>query len=257
MDDELLRGLGRHQREDLERSEVGWDATDELLEPFDDETRERMLDAVFERVDAAPEAEAEPVASAEPPEPPSRPPAPVIELAARRPGRIGVVGGLLVAAAAAAVLVIWWSRGTTLESDRAVAMLPEYTTSQLRGGAASHRSEPNSKLDSVSLGARDELDWVITPAEPVAGPITLALLAVPEVGQAIFVPEVRAEISGPGAIRLRGRLDGFVDLAPGSWTLTLMIAPPGQLPVSLEQARSSEPAAWQRASVRVTIIPDP
>jgi hypothetical protein len=238
MDDELLRGLGRHQREDLDRSDEPWD---ELSEPFDDVTREQLLDAVFERVDA----EAEQPASE-----PERAHGTVIDLASRRRG---VVFGLLVAAAAAVMLGIWWSRAPAPDSSRTIAMLPEYETSELRGGAASHRSAPDSEIESVTMGARDQLEWVVTPVEPVSGPIGIALLAEPELGQPILVSELHAEITGPGAVRLLGPLDDFVELAPGTWTLTLFIAPPDQLPSGLEQARTSEGGSWQRVSVRVTI----
>jgi hypothetical protein len=87
----------------------------------------------------------------------------------------------------------------------------------------------------------------------VNGPIGLALLAEPESGPPILVPEVRAEINESGAARLRGPLDGFVALEPGIWTLTLFIAPPDRLPTDVEQARAREGTSWQRVSVRVRI----
>jgi hypothetical protein len=251
MDDELLRGLGRHQREDLETTPD--DSSDEpwaeLLEPFDDATREQMLDAVFEQVDTQAER-VEPVVPSPPANEPEREREQVIDLASRRRG---VVLGLLVAAAAAVTLGIWWNQASSPDRSRTVAMLPEYETSELRGGPASHRSAPDSELESVTMGARDELEWVVSPIGPVSGPIGLALLAEPESGQPILVPEVGAEITESGAVRLQGPLDGFVELAPGSWTLTLFIAPPDQLPTDVEQARASEGAGWQRVSVRVTI----
>lgn len=242
MDDELLRALGRSQREDLEAppdaapADPRWD---ELLEPFDDDTREQLLDAVFEQVAATTSPTRE------------REPAPVIDLSARR--RWSVVG-LLISAAAAVGLGIWWARDTTNPTRDAVALLPDYTTSSLHGGQASQRSDPRDSVEALRMRSTEAIDWVVTPAEPIRESITVALLAEPTSGPALFVAKLDAQISESGAVRLRGPLDRFVALTPGSWTLTLLIAGSDQPPAELAELNTEASATWQRVSVRVNIV---
>src|SRR5262245_56453356 len=101
MDDELLRALGRNQRDELDPP------TDdgELLQPFDDAAREAMLDAVFQDETRAAANDV-------------RPGAAVINLASRRAAVIGV----LLAVAASVAILVWWSgdRSPTAR-DKAVA----------------------------------------------------------------------------------------------------------------------------------------
>lgn len=227
MADDLLRALGRHQREDLERPA-------DAPEPLQDDD-ERLLDEVFGRLDAA--------------ESPG--PAPVIDLDARR--RRWALVTVLTSVAAALVLGFWWIASTiTANNPDAIARLPDYATSSLRGGPASHRSEP-APSEALSLRASDRIEWDVTPAEPVREPLAVALLAEPTAGPARLVPEVAAEISESGVVRLRGPLDGFVALEPGAWTLTLIIAAPDLLPRELAELDDEQRSAWQRVSIRVTI----
>jgi hypothetical protein len=229
MTDELLRGLGRHQREALESE--GEIDDDELLRPFDDAEREAMLDAVFqERV-----------------EPPA---AEVVSLSSRRAAVIGVV----LACAAALALLIWWG-GDRSPTGRegAVAMLPEYTTTQLRGGQASQRGEPDEPL---TLAPTDEIDWVVTPAEPVAERPAAVLIAERGSERALFVAEPDVEVAESGVIRMRGRLEQWFrgqaeQLEPGEWTLTLVITAASEQPGDLAEARASE---GQRVVVKVFMV---
>jgi hypothetical protein len=242
MDNDLLHALGRHQREDLDSPAPsiadGELDDDDLLRPFDDASRDALLDAVFS--DAARDSLAPPAAK-------------VISLSSRR----AAVIGLLLASAAALAVVVWWS-GDRSPTDRheAVAMLPEYTTSQLRGGQASQRGEPDERAQ-LTLTPTDEIDWIVTPAEPVEGRPGVVLVAERDDDRALFVAEPGATISDSGAIRLRSKLDQLFGsqadrLEPGEWTLTLLIAPAGDLPSNLADARASV-GRWQRVSVRVTI----
>lgn len=258
MDDDLLRALGRHQREDLDAPEEPLAADDpwhDAARPLDEAEQGRMLAAVLAAVDeAGPVAEApEPAGVSEPASASPPTPAPVLDLEHARQRRRTAVA-LVMGLAAVVALVIFGMRELRREPGPEMARLPEYATSQLRGGAAVVRGDAPSSDAVLELAASDEIDWVVTPAEPVREPLELALLAEPAGGEAILVPRVDAVTTEAGVVRLRGRLDRFVALAPGSWTLTLLVGGRGELPRELEQARDGEPH-WRRATIRVTVVP--
>jgi hypothetical protein len=250
MDDELLRALGRHQRDELDAPE-GEVEGDDAMRPFDDAERERMLDAVFLGVAAGEATQPVSVAANDPPAG-----AQVISLNRRRTA----VLGLLLASAAALSLVIWWSASRDPAGHQdAVAMLPEYATSELRGGRAAQRSAPDEQA-GLTLAPTDEIDWTVTPAEPVGSRPGVVLLAEDEADRALFVPDTGARITDSGAIRLRAPLERLFGsqadrLEPGEWTFTLLIGPAGKLPDTLEEARAEGP--WQRVSVRLTLVASP
>lgn len=267
MDDDLLRALGRSQREDLDAPEEPLAADDpwhDAARPLDDAERDRMLEAVLAGDEAKHVAEAgvdEPAGVSGPeragePElvgasPPT--PAPVLDLALARQQRRTAIA-LVLGLAAVVALVIFGARQLGRTPEPELARLPEYATSQLRGGVAVVRGDAPRPDAALVLAASDEIDWVVTPAEPVRDPLEVALLAEPADGEAIFVPRVDAVMSEAGVVRLRGRLDRFVALGPGSWTLTLLVGGRGELPRELEPARTHEPH-WRRATIRVTVTP--
>lgn len=268
MDDDLLRALGRHQRQDLEAPEDPLPADDpwyDAARPLDDAERDRMLAAVLAATDEprhVAQAHADAPAGASEPEHADAPahesaspprPAPVLDLERARERRRTAIA-LVMGLAAVVALVLFGVRQLGREPGPEVVRLPEYATSQLRGGTALVRGDAPSPDAVLVLAASDELDWIVTPAEPVREPLDVALLAEPADGEAIFVPHVDAVTTEAGVVRLRGRLDRFVVLAPGSWTLTLLIGGRGELPSAPEQARTGEPR-WRRATIRVTVTP--
>jgi hypothetical protein len=245
MDDQLLRALGRHQREDLDAPDVPVAADDpwrEAEQPLADDERERMLDAVFAAVDA-------PIASASEP-----PVAPVIELATRR--RRPLIGVVLGLAAALGLLTFGW-REFGSRDEIGGTRLPEYATAHLRGGPASQRGDTPDPPTTLTLTATDDIDWILAPSEPTDITLAVALLAEPEQGEPILVTDIDPGRSQSGVVRLRGRLDHIVALTPGIWTLTVLIAERGELPTEVEQASASEAASWRAASVRVTVVSGP
>ncbi|MCA9699224.1 MAG: hypothetical protein KC431_16995, partial [Myxococcales bacterium] len=265
MTDDLLRALGRHQRHDLEgglegdlegdaeaaaSAESDDDPWAAALLPLEADEQEQLLDRMFAQVDAAERAEP-PVERAEQDE--GAEPAKVIPI--DRPGRRLWGGTLAVATAAAAALLLWW--GSDREPDQTLAMLPDYATSELRGGEAAVRGEP-SEDRTLALRPNGNIDWVLTPTKPVVGGVEVALLAeaVPAGPDPVFVARVPAQVSGPGALRLRGPLDDFVALTPGEWRLTLVIAAPGQLPTSVTEITQADRGDWRRVSIRVKILAD-
>jgi hypothetical protein len=69
----------------------------------------------------------------------------------------------------------------------------------------------------------------------------------------MFVPKLDVEVSERGAVRLRGRLDQWITLTPGDWSLRLFVATLDELPT--EAAATSEQAgAWRSLDVRVIIV---
>lgn len=241
MTDDLLRALGQHQQAALDRDQPADD--DELGRPFQGAEREALLDDLFARLDAGqPEPE---TAVASTPAEPEQTADNVVPLA---PRRRGAWAGTLIAAAAAATLV-WWvvpgSDGTELD-------VPPYSFSRLEGGDVATRSDHTAPERELKLRPDSTINWELTPDEPTRSPVGVALRAKAEDGQQLFLPQVDAEISASGAVRLRGRLDRWLTLSPGVWTLTLFVAPAEQLPRDAEQA--NEPGAWRTLDVRVTIV---
>ncbi|KIG18418.1 hypothetical protein DB30_00703 [Enhygromyxa salina] len=267
MTDELLHALGRHQREDLAADadlpiNEGDEVEDERSRPFSDAERADILDAM-EAMFAEPQASVEPEPTPEPtPEPAeSEPvesePAKVIELAPRRRSVAAIA--IVLASAAAAVALIWLGVsgvGPSSNQDPQLAMVPDYEITQLRGGAASQRSDPDHAMGqgapTITLRASDEIDWQFTPSEPVRAPVAVALLGRSADGELRFTPQLAAQTSPEGAIRVRGQLDTHLALTPGDWTLALLIAEPDQLPGSSEAA--DKPGAWRRVEFRVIIV---
>jgi hypothetical protein len=246
MSDDLLSALGRHQREDLEREGEPASEDDTLARPFDADERMSLLDAVFERVEPVATGHAE--SGSEQPGPSN-----VVPLRARR----GALVGSLLTLAAAAAMMVWWAwPGSEPEQ---LAMVPAYTFTKLGGGVAEVRSDPNPAIDAAQpelrLRPNSTIDWQLTPAQPIHGPIGVALLAGSDTGSTQFVPHLAVEVSEQGAVRLRGRLDEHVALGPGIWTITLFIAAPEQLPSSREAAED-DTARWRSLSLRATIVAD-
>lgn len=252
MADDLLRALGRRQREAPE-SEDRSEAEDAMLRPFDEGERASLLDAVFERLDAeasedardaAPEVEAAP-----------RPSDEIVDLAARRARR--GVAIIAVAASLAAALLLWLALRPPSPRDGdpiARSSLPTYAVTRLQGGDASVRSRPDGPPSRVELRPGAEIDWIITPGEPVSGPLGVAIRAQPRGGAAVFVTPL-VEISPEGVVRLRGPIEGLGPTAPGVWTLDVLIGRPAELPRSAEAA--ADEGGWPRVRVEVTIVAAP
>lgn len=257
MTDELLRALGRHQREDLakhsdgEASVPAGDDEDELARPLDEGERAQILDGLFDRLDGEDEAPAE-AKSEIAPEPKPEAGGQVIELDSRR--RRTVIVGTLVSAAAAAALIFFGRSLLDPDPSTLVASVPDYTITSLEGGSAAQRSAPEDaapgELPSLELRADDEILWVLTPSEPTHEPVAVAALARSEAGEQRFVPRLEVERSGPGALRLRGPLSSHLELDPGVWTIELFVAEPEQLPRAADE---SERGPWRRLEIRVTI----
>jgi hypothetical protein len=241
MADELLRALGRRERAPVESPMSSHAEThDAISRPFDTGEREALLDSVMARLSDGAASKTD------------EPPAPVVEIASarKRSGTTIVVAGVL--ALIAASLVLWLS---TQPPSGPVDALPHYAFTLARGGDASMRSAPEPD-EELELHANDPIEFVVTPDEPHRSAIAVALLAEPVGGHGTLVPVTAdATISPSGAVRLEGPLDRFVELAPGSWNLAVIVAPEGALPKDAEEARGPSDGRWQRAELRVMILP--
>jgi hypothetical protein len=255
MSDDLLSALGRVQREDLEEPSAV--ADDALSRPFDADEREDILAGVFGRLDASeaePEPEGEGQTQVEEPSEPQRKDTKVVALVRR--SRVALVSSVLAVAAAAAL--VWWVAPSGRESGT-VATVPVYTFTQLRGGIAGTRSDPSAPsgeaLPELELRHDSSIDWVLTPEQPTGEPVGVALFARSAAGEVAFVPRLGVELSERGAVRIKGPLNRFVMLAPGTWTVTLLLAAADQLPNDAERAGEGS-AAWRSLMVRVIIVAD-
>lgn len=237
MSDDLLRALGRHQREALESPESSEQAEDELSRPFDEAEQAEILDGLFERLDEKPSVAA-------PDEP--RPAAEVIPL--RRWPAVA-----LLLAAAAAALLIWWVIPKR-SSKPMVATVPAYEFTKLEGGLADQRSESpdpsQTPVPVLKLQSDSEIEWVLTPAEPVRDELGVSLSARSEGGETRFVPRIDAQVSEVGAILVSGPLNRHVELSPGSWLIDLLVAEPDALP----EQPGADQGPWRRLSLRVIIV---
>lgn len=237
MDDDLLRALGRHQREDLE-------VPPPASEPLREDEADALLDAVFARVDAGQADDAK-----EPTAPPVEL-APVIDLAARRRQRtMGIVLALAAALVLGVGLVVLLGQGRNDAPQ--VASLPSYATSELRGGPALTRSD--ERPSELTMTASDQLDWIITPAQAPAHALELGLLIEPAdaPADARWITKVPATITESGVIRIRAPLAELAELEPGAYAITLIIAAQGGLPSDREAARTREDV--QRVAIRITV----
>lgn len=278
-DDEPLRALGQEVRAQLDaraseweavasgertaeevaaaRAEAG-DAPDRieqamaLFRPLDDDEEAALVDGLLEARREA--ASSEEVLAAK-----------VITLADRKavaPGDVPAPGHgspqrgafmwVLVAAAAAAVLLAW-----LLPSDRpapddpgraddaglvAVAPLPEYRL-ELRGGLASMRGDTGPEPERTTYGPRSKFTWTMRPMAPVEGEIEARVLVHGAGAPRWLSPTAgRLEVDAGGSVRFSGQI-ASLGLAPGPWTVVVVVGRPSQLPREPQQALASDAGA--------------
>lgn len=259
MADELLRALGRRQRQEPspdaaradDRAMQPSSATDTevyadpMLRAFDATERAKLLDAVFERLDAEGASETPEHASGPAPDPGN-----VVSLRDRRPAtRVALVA--LVATLAAALLVWLAMRPPASSTDDTVAALPGYVVTQLRGGDATMRSEPSQPPSSIELSPGRTIDWIFTPRTPVDGALGVAVLATPQSGSPVLTRPSDVSISPEGVVRLRGPIDALGAANAGRYTVEVLVGRPDTLPSTPERAAAHGP--WSRVTVEVTI----
>ncbi|MEM9453763.1 MAG: hypothetical protein AAGF11_06260 [Myxococcota bacterium] len=263
--DELLDTLGRHQRNALAET-PGPPGTDAL----DAASREAMLDAVLAHLD--PQDESEPPRHESPiPTPPADPTphvASVVTLDPRTPASHGSANApptsadpsspgrravrWLAPLAAAAMLLVWWR--VRPNDAPSLDPLPDYALTLRHGGLTTTRSSASSDR-LPTFHPKSPVDWVLTPSWSVTDSLAMAIQATSPTQTTVFVDRVDVQISADGAIRLRGRLDQFITLAPGPWTLTLFIASPDQLPAGPQQAK--DPSTWRTVTLELMITAAP
>lgn len=229
MADELLRALGKRQRE-----------LDEGPSPLADavggDAGEALLDDLFGALDAK---------ASKPAEAESKPDnvATVTELPRRRSALWATAAVVLAAAAA---LVLWFG---TRAPD--LPALPTYTAVAIAGGPASVRGDHDAVAAKLQLlSPSDNVRLEYAAAAPVKQSLAVSLLARPASGDPIFATASAAEISPSGSVRLQGPLSRFIQLEPGSWTVEVIITPAEAAPTSAEDAAQG---GWQRLPIEVII----
>lgn len=154
------------------------------------------------------------------------------------------IGGWIAAAAAAAAIVV--------ALLRPAAPLPDYTA-KLTGGAQTFRgSEPAPASGQPVFVPGSQLTLVATPLEPVEGrKLETRRFLSPQTGTGDLTPWTpEPQIGKSGSVRLRGTLGREIQIAPGAWTVWVVVGRKGRLP-SEDELRSellagrSQPADWR------------
>jgi len=241
MEDDLLQMLGEDLRDRRDRVERG-DAPAELHDSLGVEEQEAVLDATFDQLHSQQPAESSELAE-------------VVPMAPRRERATGiaVVGALLAVAAA---VLLWWGLPRTNSDAEVVVSLPRYVVTLLHAGEASHRSAPEAALAWIELAPDGPIELMLTPTTPVREPLAVVLVAR-RVGEAPTLVRLSegVEISANGGVRISGRLDRFVTLAAGSWTLEILVGPPTVLPEDGSALSSApKPPPWRKIVVHATIV---
>ncbi len=238
MADELLRALAEGQRKA--------DAAEPppIADAVDGDAGEGLLDDLFAELDARPPADDVPA------------PATVTELPRRSPTTWTAVA---VAVAVAAALALWFA----VRAPAAPGM-PAYTAVAISGGPAAVRGEGDAVASTVTLETPSgAIDWRFAPATPVEGGVEVVLVARSADAEPVVSKATGAEIKDSGSVRLRGPLDGFIDLAPGAWTIDVVFAAKGHAPDSATDADdandengandANDGGGWPRHTIEVII----
>lgn len=239
MDDELLRALGRAQRNPAAmQTTAPHDSAspapvrDDLTRPLDSAERALVLDALFAEIDVQRD-----------PGPAETPVVPAPEIRSRSRARLAGVIGAVVAIAAA--LVLWLGR-----PPASYAELPSYAMTELQGGVSAVRSDPSALDRVLDMRPGGKIQLVMTPAVPSKEPLVVDLVAQQEGAEDRMV-RVTPEVSPSGAVRLTGVLTDLIALEPGPWTITVVVSPAAAAPDDPEAALSA--AAGRRASFRIEL----
>ena len=159
--------------------------------------------------------------------------------------RAGWIGGVGVLAAAAAVLL--WVRpfagdgGGDAVVDEA---MPGYSLVVRNRAVMEKRSAPEATAGAEQGDARyhpsSRIHWVLTPERGVAGEVSVAVLARSDEGSArlLTIDPAALERSPEGAVTLRGRLDELLPLAPGRWTLSVIVGATAAMPDAVPAAEA-------------------
>ena len=244
MADELLKGLGRLQRVQQAQSaaaEAREDAaTKELLRPLDDAEQADILAGLL----AADEQATTPVAEAK------------TDVAAGagdvvplvRPRRRWLTGITALAAAATLFLV--------LRPGEQADALPRYGVTQASGEAIVRGEDP-AVVSTLVVRPDTTIELIVAPASAIDGPVDLRVVASQGEQRRWIDATAMRSISADGVIRLRGRASAWLDLPPGTWTLTLVIGRPDHLPADLAAytAAADDPHdhGWQLQRVEVQV----
>lgn len=290
VDDEPLRALGQEVRAQLDARASEWEAVASgermpeevaaaraeagdapeqlehalaLFRPLDEDEEDALVDALLEGRGgdsaSSEEAAAAKVITLADREAIAPGPGPAPERASEPQRRAWM---WVLAAAAAAVLLVWLLRpgrpgaGDPGREDDAglvaVAPLPEYRL-ELGGGLVAMRGDPGHEPEVTTYGPRSEFAWTMRPAALVEGEIEARVL-VHGAGSPRWLPPNagRLEVDG-GSVRFSGRISAL-GLAPGQWTVALVVGRPSMLPREAQEALASDRGeGWVALHERISI----
>lgn len=223
-DEELMRGVAKALRDELEAEAALPGSVESDAYVLDPRTRDELVDAVLQEV--------------------NKPrPSMVVRKAPKVTGWHRARAYVTVAIAAAAALVL------VLRSSLAPASLPSYE-SIVRGGERTFRSE--HVAEPLRLRPSSELEWVLRPAHPVRGKLAVRTFY----RQAKLEPWlVAAEISEQGSVRVSGRV-ADLQLPLGRTTLIAVIADAARAPrdaSEVDRQLTATDTGWRIVSTVVEV----
>lgn len=204
----------------------------EAFRPLGDDFRQRVVQAIKVQSAAAPELPEQRHAA---PPPPDR-----FRHRSRRRAWLGA--GLASAVAVAAALIL---------TVGAHPPLPDYEPVKVTGGEARSRGVPAAPAPpaptTLALHPGSPLRIEARPATAVLGPVEARWFAAREGEAPRELPAAERQVSKSGAAVLAGTLGKDLDLAPGAWSLWVMVGRPGELPgAAVLGSRGAGAPGWTR-----------
>ncbi|MCB1035414.1 MAG: hypothetical protein KDD47_16440 [Acidobacteria bacterium] len=171
---------------------------------------------------------------------------------------LGLAAGLLLAAVSLALLGPPWGRGGGAD------LLPDYTLEAAGVSARRSSSEASTETLTVVPGLRFEIR--LRPQRAPSGPLEVRVFATGESGVPVPWPEAEARLRVyPGGVVELEDLpaEAWRSLAPGRWTLHLLLGRPGALPSGeeleglLRGGGASSSGEWRQLSQEIFLEAPP
>lgn len=154
-----------------------------------------------------------------------------IELATRRARRRWGWGGLATLVAVAAAVLLWLrARPQPGALEVAGEPLPPFTMTVRNGTVGEVRGSADEVGGPARYAVDSRIHWSFQPDEPVAGGLELAAVVRGDDGLTCLTrPEV-TRASSDGVLEVRGTVGQALGLGPGLWTVEMIVARRGALP---------------------------
>lgn len=147
----------------------------------------------------------------------------------RLPARSGsTMRWLAPVLALAAALVLVWMLLPTETTPESRAPLVAYGAIETDGGLVEKRGPEAPPAPRVIYGRSSPFTWVLRPVDRHASGVGARAFGTSESGASQRLA-VEPEVDVSGAVRFSGKIEQL-GLAPGKWTIAIVVAPAGALP---------------------------